>query len=139
MTRKVHATGVIFEDKSGRILVLKRHSQSREGETWGLVGGNIENGENKSSTAIRESKEEIGYNIDPSKLEFLKTYHWNQGNQKLNFETFKVRSETDDFIVKLDVNENTEYMWASPQDLYSRQDLMEGLYPILEDTYGVRK
>jgi len=59
--KQVHAVGVLFEDIDGEILILKRHENSPEGNTWGLVGGKIDNGEDGRTAAIRESEEEIGY------------------------------------------------------------------------------
>ena len=42
MTRNVHAVGIIIENTSGEILVLKRNKTRPEGNTWGLVGGKVE-------------------------------------------------------------------------------------------------
>lgn len=138
MAKKVHAVGVIFENEHGQILVLRRHPQDPEGTTWGLVGGKVEPGETKEATAIRETEEEISHIIDPSQLEFVKTYYWDREDLDITFEVFKLRTLADAITLEIDKNENTEHTWANPHELYMRKDLMIGLYPILEDVYGAK-
>jgi 8-oxo-dGTP pyrophosphatase MutT (NUDIX family) len=135
MAKKIHAVGVIFENEHQRILVLRRHPQDPEGATWGLVGGKVEPNESKETTAIRETQEEIGHVIDPSQLQFLKTYRWDREDLDITFEVFKLRTLSDAVTLEIDQNENTEHMWVNPSELYKRKDLMIGLYPILEDVY----
>ena len=135
MAKKVYAVGVIFENEHRQILVLRRHPRDPEGATWGLVGGKVEPGEVKETTAIRETQEEIGHTIDPSKLTFLKTYHWDRDDLDITFEVFKLQAVSEEVTVEIDENESTEHMWVSPGDLYKRKDLMIGLYPILKDVY----
>jgi mutator protein MutT len=135
MTKKVHAVGVIFENEHGQILVLRRHPESPEGVTWGLAGGKIELGEDKETAAACEVQEEIGHIINSSKLQFIKTYHWDRDDLDITFEVFMLPSLSDEVKLEIDQNEHSEHMWALPQELYSRSDLMIGLYPILEDVY----
>ncbi len=134
--KNIHAVGVIFENLKGEILVLKRSSDSIEGEMWGLVGGHIDQNEDKYQAAVREIKEEIGLEADVDQLQFLKTFHWERPEMKLDFETFKYLADKN-LTISLDKEENTTFMWAPPKDLYGREDLMMGLYPILEDEYQV--
>jgi mutator protein MutT len=138
MAKKIHAVGVIFENERQQILVLRRHPRDPEGATWGLVGGKIEPDETKEVAAIRETQEEIGYTIDPSKLAFIKTYHWDREDLDITFEVFKLQVLSAEVALDIDQNENTEHMWVDPRELYQRKDLMIGLYPILGDTYQAK-
>lgn len=137
MVEKIHSAGVIFEDENGQILVLKRHPTFPEGKTWGLVGGRMENSEDKTVALRREIREEIGHDIGTAQPQFLKTYHWRIENWDVTFEAFKLLISKNEISVHLDKNENTQYLWERPEDLYRRKDLMKGLYTILEDTYQV--
>lgn len=128
------AVGIIFENENGEVLVLKRHSESHEGETWGLIGGKIDDGEKPVESAVRECFEEIGVQIENEDLELFKKYVWEREDANIDFEVFKYKAKTD-FKIELDQNENTEYAWFKPEELYSRKDLMIGLYPILKDIY----
>src|SRR5437868_10752087 len=98
----VHAVGVIFENEHGQILVLRRHPRDPEGATWGLVGGKLEPGEDRVQTAIREAQEEIGHLIDPSQLEFLKTYHWGRDDLDVTFEVFKLKTLVHDVTIEIE-------------------------------------
>jgi 8-oxo-dGTP pyrophosphatase MutT (NUDIX family) len=135
MAKKIHAVGVIFENEHRQILVLRRHPRDPEGATWGLVGGKIESDETREVAAIRETQEEIGHTIDPSKLAFIKIYHWNREDLDITFEVFKLQALSAEVTLAIDQNEHTEHMWVDPYELYQRKDLMIGLYPILEDAY----
>jgi 8-oxo-dGTP pyrophosphatase MutT (NUDIX family) len=139
MATKVHAVGVIFEDlRTGQILVLRRHALDPEGGTWGLVGGKVDGDENAKETALREAEEEIGYDIDSTKLEMVKTYQWDRDDLNLTFEVFRLRTASDEVAVILDDTESSEFLWVLPQELYKRKNLMIGLYPILEDMYQIK-
>jgi (d)CTP diphosphatase len=139
MTKKVHATGILFEDENGRILVLRRNAESPEGRTWGLVGGKLDEGEDSKTAAIRETQEEIGHIVQPDDLQFLKSYHWDRDDLDITFDVYRLFVTGD--AVKLEVNENehSEHTWLLPDELHTRDDLMRGLYLILEDFYQVGK
>ena len=133
MAQKVHAVGVIFQNEHGQILVLRRHPRDPEGETWGLVGGKVDPGEDIQMAAVRETQEEVGHTIDPKALHFIKTYHWDREDLNITFDVFKLDTLVDEVVLQLEQTEHTEHLWATPHDLLLRQDLMIGLYPILED------
>ncbi len=135
MITQVHAAGILFEDESGEVLVLKRHSSTSEPNTWGLVGGNIDPGEDAFTAAVREASEETGHTVPTTELQFIRTYNWHRKDSSITFEVFKYKVNKHEVDIVLDLNESTDHKWAMPQDLYHRKDLMIGLYPILKDTY----
>jgi 8-oxo-dGTP diphosphatase len=61
----VCAIAVIF-DTEGRIVVIKRHDPSAPHfhDKWGLPAGLVDFGEHPAETARRESKEEVGLDIE---------------------------------------------------------------------------
>ncbi|HUB93550.1 MAG TPA: NUDIX hydrolase [Verrucomicrobiae bacterium] len=137
MAKKVHAVGVFFENRQGQILVLKRHPQTPEGGTWGLVGGKVDPEEDIVHTAIRKTHAEIGYAVDPSHLEFLKTYHWDRDDLDITFDVFRLNI-IHNIVINIDPLGSTEYKWSYPRELQKQTDLMLGLYPILEDIYQAK-
>lgn len=137
MNKQVHAVGIIFEDETGEVLVLKRHENSPEANTWGLVGGNIDPGEDQLQAAIRESEEEIGHAMPHEKLQFIRRYVWERDEATITFEVYKYSVAKHEIDIVLQEDEATDYTWQLPKKLYERQDLMAGLYPILKDSYNL--
>jgi len=140
MSDTLRAVGTIFVNNNEEILLLLREGSIPEGGLWGLVGGKIDKNEGKLDAAIREIKEEIGVDIAPSDLKFVKTYtyHWDKGDKKIEFETFKSDFK-EGAELSLDTSENVKYMWILPEEAYKRKDLMIGLYKILLDLYNLKE
>lgn len=135
--KEIHAVGAIFQNEQGQVLVLKRHPQDPEGGLWGLVGGKIDNDETPAKAIQREVYEEIGQIIDTEKLSPVKAYTWARDELRICFTVYAVLPQKNIAIV-LDPKEHTASMWASPAELYQRNDLMAGLYPVLKDRYNLR-
>lgn len=60
----VAAASAIVTNSDGHILMHKR----KDNDKWSLVGGAMEHGETLAQTAIREIKEESGFDVDVKKL-----------------------------------------------------------------------
>ena len=56
----IPAASVVVENDKGRILLIRRADNGN----WSIPGGAMEFGESLSQTAIREAKEETGYDIE---------------------------------------------------------------------------
>ena len=54
---------IIFFDDKKRILLQNRDGISKFGEVWGYFGGRIEKGEQAEDALIRETKEELSYDL----------------------------------------------------------------------------
>lgn len=54
---------IIFYDDKKRILLQDRRSISKMGEEWGYFGGQIEEGETPEQAVVRETKEELRYDL----------------------------------------------------------------------------
>ncbi len=133
MAEIVHAVGTIIENEKGEILLLKRHKNDPEGETWGLVGGKIDKGEDAITAAVRETQEEINLTLNKDDLENVKSYHWDRDDLDIYFEVFRTKLIKQESEFVLPENEVTEYLWIKPLEALNKPDLMQGLYPILKD------
>ena len=51
--------GVVARDPAGRVLLVRR----RDDGTWGLPGGGVEAGETWAQAAVRECREESGWDV----------------------------------------------------------------------------
>ena len=54
---------IIFYDDKGRILLQDRRKMSKVGEEWGFFGGEINRGETPKQAVVRETKEELNFDL----------------------------------------------------------------------------
>jgi len=70
---------IIFYDEKKRILLqYRKGSVSKIGEEWGFFGGGIEDGETPKQAVIRETKEELDFNLKD--LRFFSRFEPNEKN-----------------------------------------------------------
>lgn len=130
----MHAAGIIFENQNGEILLLQRDAVSLEPLKWGLAGGLIEPGEDPVDGVIREAIEETGFEIDKEKLRFIKTFNWNINGNDITFDVYSYQIENDQKI-EIQLSELVDSQWIRPEAASQRDDLMEGMYPILKEVF----
>ena len=58
---------IIFYDDNRRILLQDRKGISKVGEEWGFFGGEIKNGETSEQAVVRETKEELDFDLNEYK------------------------------------------------------------------------
>lgn len=62
---------LVVQDGQGRVLLGRRAGSSYASGLWGLPGGRVEAGESLAQAAARETREEVGLNVDPAALTCL--------------------------------------------------------------------
>lgn len=62
---------VILQNAAGEILLFERIGAVRHAGSFSIPGGRAEKGEKVIEVAVRETREEIGVEIDPADLEFV--------------------------------------------------------------------
>ncbi|MFD1851705.1 NUDIX hydrolase [Oceanobacillus bengalensis] len=62
---------VWIQNDKGEILLSRRHPEKHYGNLWECTGGSVLAGENSFEGALRETKEELGLELDPSLGKFL--------------------------------------------------------------------
>lgn len=132
MNGKKQTVGLLIENHKGEILVLHRNSKVPEGDTWGLIGGSVDN-EDISTSLISKVKQEIGLELDKDELKKVKKFDWE--DPKVIFHLYKLNLKFP-FEVRLDNAGHSEYKWEYPKVLYDNYKLMKGLYKIIEEVYS---
>ena len=88
VNRDLTAVGALFiSQTTGRGLFLLR-DQDTYSNTWGLVGGQLENGETLYGGLIREITEEIGF--EPPIIKVLPVEYFNSPDGHFSYHTFAV-------------------------------------------------
>jgi len=82
---KRKASGIIFYDDKGNILIQDRRAISKWGEEYGFFGGGMEEGENWEQTLKREIKEELGLELKEYKLFKHSYYIFTEANLEIEY------------------------------------------------------
>lgn len=101
-----------FEDK---ILLLKRTPHKHQGDTWGIPGGKLDEGEMPRTAAVREVFEEVGISLQEGDLrEIGKMYIRGPLNDYI-FYRFRVRLLVLPAL-NLSLEEHVEAAWLTIED-----------------------
>lgn len=117
--KKVAAGVLVKCNETGRILLLLRNDVSYEPNTWGLVSGGIEPGEEILEGLKREVNEEMGISPEIISYKFISKKYYKSKNLEFHYYEGLTNSE---FTPKLD-HENLDYGW------FNKGELPEPLYP----------
>lgn len=119
----VRAAGIIFMAPQKEILLMRRAGDNHHGE-WALPAGGIEKGERPQEAALRETREEAGYDHDGGLSPFM---HSNR--EGVDFTTFLAHS--DKFKPELN-DEHDDYEWVKPAEALQKMKLHPGVREALE-------
>ena len=98
LTRKVSL--LILYDENGKILLQDRKGISKVGEKWGYFGGRIEEGETPEQALIRETKEELGFELKDFK--FLGYYKYRMVKYNVQAHIFVSKFPNSDKVEQLE-------------------------------------
>jgi 8-oxo-dGTP pyrophosphatase MutT (NUDIX family) len=118
------ASVIVLRDAPLEVLLLRRSEKSSfVPNAWVFPGGVAEAGEAMIDVAVRETHEEAGIALDPSRLVLTSRWITPAGLPK-RFDTYfylaKIARDTD---VTIDAHEITAFDWMTPQDALARRDL----------------
>lgn len=131
---KISAAGILIQRGDGKILILLRRPEVSEGNKWGIPGGKNIRGETDDETAITKSKQEVGLALDKSDLKLLGTFQYRVDSNDINFTVFTVKiSDVQIKQLVLNPEGHVQLDWMNPHEALQREDLMVGMYPILQN------
>jgi len=119
--KKRIAAMVWLEDDAGRLLIAKPTYK----KGWTLIGGGVDENESPLDAAVRETREEIGIQLDKARFEFI-GYRYVEPRDGRTEDTqvfFRARLTGDEIeAIKLQAEELSEYVFAAPADLPAYAD-----------------
>lgn len=105
---------VWFLNSKGELLIQKRNENlKRNPGKWAFTGGVVDSEETSLEGAIRESKEEMGININKDKIELLLSFKRERGF----VDVWLVKDNFDINSLILQKNEVSEVKWVSIKEL----------------------
>jgi 8-oxo-dGTP diphosphatase len=123
-----------FLEYEGKFLILYRHSHKPDGDTWGLAGGKVEDGESDKTAVLRELEEETGYKAEASELEHLGDYDFvSSTNRPYTYCAYRVQLR-DPHDVQLEESAHAEYRWVTAAECDALTDLIPGFHSLLRLT-----
>jgi ADP-ribose pyrophosphatase YjhB (NUDIX family) len=114
----VPSTTAVVTDEHDRIVLVRR----RDNDLWALPGGGMELGESIVDTAVREVKEETGFDVEVTGLigTYTNPLHvmaYSDGEVRQQFSLcFTTRLLGGDLLAD---SESTDIAWTPPQDIPS--------------------
>ncbi len=127
----VPCNGVIIVNEKNQIMLVKRKSEPKKGY-WDLPGGFIEPGESFEESVKREIKEELGIEIEMTKLVGIyNDYYLYEG---VNIPTFGVVVEAKIKSGELSINDDiTDYQFFNKAEVLQQELAFDSLRKGLED------
>lgn len=123
--QKYDVVGCLCE-YNGKILLMLRHKEETQGNTWGLPSGRVEPGEDLKEALKRELYEETGIDVSHEKFEYIDKSYLRHSDADLTYHLFALKLE-EEVEIKLDPNEHQKYVWISPEEACELEDRIEDL------------
>ena len=122
---------------------MRRYNTGYEDGNFSVPAGHLNGGEPVRLAAVREAREELGIEIDPTDLEFAGVFHRKSDDERVDF-FFALRTWTGE-PQNAEPDKCDQLLWAELDNLpenmipYVRQ-ILENLYEgILFQEFGWRK
>lgn len=108
----IDVAAIVFTDDAGRVLCVRKRTSPR----FQLPGGKPEGDETKVQTAIRETREEVGIDVDAEQLSYLGTFTAKASNEPGHTVTSTVFLHAGVPTEPAPAAEIAEAAWVDPAD-----------------------
>lgn len=112
---KFSAVGCYVEH-DGKVLVLKRHSDKPQGDTWCLPSGKVGDEESSEQATLRELLEETGISAKADDIVYGVKAYVRYDTYDFIFHTYSLPLETKPEIT-IDSTEHSDYAWETKENI----------------------
>lgn len=110
----VEAAGCFCEYEE-KLLFLKRHPKTKQGNTWGTPAGKLEKGEDPRTAIIREIHEEVGIKVSNEGLNEVGKLYFRLPHVDYIYHMFHKRFQAPITVI-LAAEEHLESLWATYEE-----------------------
>ncbi len=125
----------IFIEHAGTVLFLHRQDHKPQGNTWAVVAGKVEDGEQLLNALLREVKEEIGVELIEEDIKYVKEYYVRYDDYDFKYHIHHVLLKEKPTI-KLELKEHKDSRWLNPQEAL-HLDLIQDEDVCIKDFYKI--
>lgn len=114
--KKTISAKVVIIDSAGQVLALKSSYKDR----WDFPGGVVDANESPLHAAVRETHEEIGIKLEPTRLACIGVRYGYSKSKSMDYLHLLFKVVLDDkevHAIKLDNHEVTDSKWIQPDDI----------------------
>lgn len=115
--RLVPEVHLFLLDPHGRVLLLRRCNTDYENGNYCVVAGHVEANEPVTAAAIREAKEEVGVQVQPSDLEVVGVIHRRADDGYISVAFFLAARTWEGPVVNAEPENHDELTWRAVDDL----------------------
>ncbi len=130
MSKPLNVVALVLENHLGKILVAKRAQHKHLGGMWEFPGGKVESGETQLQAIIRETKEEIDFDLPNAKPLITTTHTYDEFTLTLDVWYHKANNPI------VHPNENQPLKWVSKSEL-SQLGMPEADKPIIQAIFNL--
>jgi 8-oxo-dGTP pyrophosphatase MutT (NUDIX family) len=105
----------VFIDAGDESLFLLRQEDKPQGNTWAMLAGKVQPGEELADAMVREIAEEVGLKVSASELKYFGAYYVRYPKYDYIYHIFSL-SLQDRPAILLNQSEHKEYRWLKPVD-----------------------
>ncbi len=120
-------------NSENKILIQKRSSKKRlSPNVWAMTGGSVIKGENSRETIERETKEELGIELNMNEVKLLKKFR----TGKVWIDTYFIKQEIDLNEITMQEDEVCDVKWATydeVDDIFKSGNFIENRWEFVKD------
>jgi len=105
----------VFMDHNGETLLLHRQDGKPQGNTWAMLAGKVDVGEDLLDALIREVYEEIGLKTNREDYEYFEKYYVRYPEYDYLYHVYHLAAK-DRPNINLNLKEHKDIKWIKPKD-----------------------
>ncbi len=124
-----------FCENNGEILLLKRQTNKREPNKWGIPAGKIEPDETRDEALLREVWEETGWKLKAQDLHYSSGVYVRYPDHDFIFHMYRSAIQSRSGLI-LQPKEHQDFGWTSPEESL-KMDLVTDFPECIRICYGL--